>query len=362
MDQAGDAIFYGYKVPPAPSPTLHFTRNGGSTWSQFTGVTTDMKEVEECGGFVFVLGTSSFYKTSNQGGTWISISSGLPNDTLHHLAIDSWGDLTVTTKNEGVWFSSNSGTSWQPVNDGLTNLHTRSLAIEPHDYAYVGTSSGFFRSSAPTHPIVRLSARALLEGPFDGSSGLMNTHLRTAGSLSSRFPDMVVPAGAVDSVNVELRNTVGGLDSSFMYREPAWLLADGSIRNMFDTTRTFIDYPFPIAGGGTYYIVVRHRNHLPIMSATGISVASSSTTSYDFTTGQDKAYGTNPMRLIGTKYCMYAGDGNQSAVVTAADANAAFGILNSTGYRNADINLSGIVTASDANSIFGNLNKASQVP
>ena len=66
--------------------------------------------------------------------------------------------------------------------------------------------------------------------------------------------------------------------------------------------------------------------------------------------------------VTGGVFAMYAGDGNSSAIVTAADANAVFSELNATGYTPNDINMSGIVTAADANMAFGNLNKSSKVP
>jgi hypothetical protein len=97
------------------------------------------------------------------------------------------------------------------------------------------------------------------------------------------------------------------------------------------------------------------------MSGSAAALSSSSGL-YDFTTSESQAYGTNPMKLVGTKYAMYAGDGNQSGIVTAADANAAYAVINTAGYSVNDINLSGIVTAADANVVFGNLNKATQVP
>jgi hypothetical protein len=98
------------------------------------------------------------------------------------------------------------------------------------------------------------------------------------------------------------------------------------------------------------------------MSATPQALTGSTPAPYDFTTGMGQAYGTNPMVLVNPGvYAMWAGDANQSAVVTAADANIVFGLLNATGYDNADINLSGIISASDANIVFGNLNAASGV-
>jgi hypothetical protein len=118
---------------------------------------------------------------------------------------------------------------------------------------------------------------------------------------------------------------------------------------------------FANVAAGNYYVVVRHRNHLAVMSASAVALSEMSSL-YDFTTSQSQGHGTNPMKLVGTKYTMYAGDGNQSGIVTAADANAAYGVINTTGYSTNDINLSGIVTAADANIVFGNLNKAAQVP
>jgi hypothetical protein len=98
------------------------------------------------------------------------------------------------------------------------------------------------------------------------------------------------------------------------------------------------------------------------MSALPVSLSQSSGV-YDFTTAQTKAYGTSPMILMASGvYAMWAGDGNASGIVTAADANSVFGALNVVGYQLNDINLSGIVTAADVNMIFRNLNKATHVP
>ena len=48
---------------------------------------------------------------------------------------------------------------------------------------------------------------------------------------------------------------------------------------------------------GDYYIVIEHRNHLSVMSKNKVTLPN--VTVYDFTTAQDKAYGTNPMADLG---------------------------------------------------------------
>ena len=140
----------------------------------------------------------------------------------------------------------------------------------------------------------------------------------------------------------------------------AWILADGTFKLFTDTTKAFVE--FSGLNAGNYYVVIRHRNHLAVMSSSPVSLSGTSSL-YDFTTAQAKAYGTNPMKQLTTGvFGMYAGDANGSGIVTASDANAVFGALNGTGYNNDDVNLTGIVTAADANTIFGNLNKSTQVP
>ena len=57
------------------------------------------------------------------------------------------------------------------------------------------------------------------------------------------------------------------------------------------------------------------------MTASAIPLSSSSAL-YDFTTSQSQAYstGTDPMVVLaGGGYGMIAGDGNNSAIITAAD-------------------------------------------
>lgn len=65
---------------------------------------------------------------------------------------------------------------------------------------------------------------------------------------------------------------------------------------------------FNYAPTGTYYLQVRHRNHLETWSKSGgESYTAGSVNSFDFTTASSQAYGSNQI-LVGSKYCMYGGD------------------------------------------------------
>jgi poly(beta-D-mannuronate) lyase len=69
--------------------------------------------------------------------------------------------------------------------------------------------------------------------------------------------------------------------------------------------------------GLPYYIVIKHRNSLETWSAAGNSFVSSILT-YNMTTGQTQAYGSN-LILKGSKWCLFSGDVNQDGGVDIFD-------------------------------------------
>jgi hypothetical protein len=105
---------------------------------------------------------------------------------------------------------------------------------------------------------------------------------------------------------------------------------------------------FPGINAGNYYVVVRHRNHLPIMSAAAQALSSTSTL-YDFTTGMAKAYGTNPMAtLAGGKFGLWGGNANLNNNVRyggpsndPAAISAAIGTTVVNAYSQYDVNMNG---------------------
>jgi len=125
------------------------------------------------------------------------------------------------------------------------------------------------------------------------------------------------PKNAVDWILVELRSTYNGAPIT-NGQAAGFLLDDGSIvdTNGVDPIRFWGVNP------GYYYVVLKHRNHLPIMTRDSISLNGSSAL-YDFTNlGQIQAYGTDtttfqnmPMSSLATGiYGMRGGDmgGNPS--------------------------------------------------
>jgi hypothetical protein len=92
-----------------------------------------------------------------------------------------------------------------------------------------------------------------------------------------------LPTNVVDVIKLELRATPTGaaLDSAY-----AWLMADGTIRDFATVSSPVVNF---CDGNpdGNYYIVVRHKNHVPVMTSTDISLATAAPSSITFNTSAD---------------------------------------------------------------------------
>lgn len=121
------------------------------------------------------------------------------------------------------------------------------------------------------------------------------------------------------------------------------MLTDGSI------TGADGDSPlcFPGSTYGEYYIVIRHRNHLPIMSATTV-VMDSSVVEYDFRPAATRSYGLGAVQLPGGKFGMAAGYLNRTRGIGATDlARVRQSMSPGPAYLDADCDMDGAVTTTD---------------
>src|SRR2546426_828887 len=86
------------------------------------------------------------FKSTNEGGSWSAVNTGLNNTSIFALAIDPAAPATLYagTDGGGVFKSTNGGGRWSAVNIGLTNAVILTLAIDPAAPAtvYAGTDGG----------------------------------------------------------------------------------------------------------------------------------------------------------------------------------------------------------------------------
>jgi hypothetical protein len=209
----------------------------------------------------------------------------------------------------------------------------------------------------------RVALKGFIQGPYDTGTDLMTTSLAGSIPLISPYPEDArtvtgLPSGVTDWVLLQVRSTAGG---TLLASRSCLLKANGKL--VLDDGTT--EYAGIKINPGDYYLVLKHRNHLGVMSAaavTGLTWGTTPASPYDFSTGTDKYYGTDAKLLEAGVYGSYAGDTNASGTVDANDRSAAWNDRNKTGYQNSDCNMSGTVDANDRSITWNNRNKTTSVP
>jgi 3',5'-cyclic AMP phosphodiesterase CpdA len=222
---------------------------------------------------------------------------------------------------------------------------------------------------------LHLDLTVLLEGPFNEPT--MNTNLNPAllpllqpyadlpwnytGLVST---DVIPNPNVVDWILVETHDApdVGSVSGNTLVgRQVGWLLNTGKIAAM-DGSSTL---SLTIELQQQLFVVVRHRNHLAILSAYPLTAAGNSY-NYDFTTSSDKAYGSISAQteVIAGKWAMMAGDANADGIISILDKTDFWSILSGkSGYLKEDFNLDSQVENHDKNDSWRiNLGKVTQVP
>jgi hypothetical protein len=161
-----------------------------------------------------------------------------------------------------------------------------------------------------------------------------------------------IPAEIVDWILVELRSDSSV--SSAAARRAAFLKTDGSVVDLDG----FSPLIFRGVKRDNYFITIRHRNHLEVISASKVFL--SETTAYDFTISPSKALGSDLADLGEGKYGMYAGDGDANGVINILDFELVGKNLFRSGYFNGDLDLNGIINLLDYGLTNHNLLKSSR--
>ena len=165
----------------------------------------------------------------------------------------------------------------------------------------------------------------------------------------------IVPQNIVDWVLIELRKSADV--SSRVARQAAFIRADGKIVDL--SGNNIIS--FSNVADGNYYVVIIQRNHLGVMSSNPVPLTNGNL-SYDFTTGEDKAYGYNAMANLGDGvFGMYGGDSDSNGIINDADINDVGNSLFLNNYLLPDLDLNSKVNVIDYKFPKKNLGKKTYV-
>jgi hypothetical protein len=213
--------------------------------------------------------------------------------------------------------------------------------------------------------ILSANIRIFLEGAYVG--GQMSTFLNSSNLIPLSQPYNTspwnytgtesvssIPQNIVDWVLVELRSS----EITVAEIRAAFLKNDGTLVDLDGTS----NIKFPSTPEGEYYVVIRHRNHLPIMTANKVGI-SFNPTLYDMRTDLTKAYGTNALKNLGGGFFgIFTADTDGSGTVNAGDRSNTWNQRNLSGYYATDVDLSGTVNAADRSAVWNNRNTTTQVP
>ncbi|MBK8565554.1 MAG: hypothetical protein IPN76_19965 [Saprospiraceae bacterium] len=232
-----------------------------------------------------------------------------------------------------------------------------------------------FSMQMNAHNGLRVSPRLFLAGSYEASTGLMRDGIRQQGLLPMKEPystmynfehfgggggeTIVSPSvmqttgnnAIVDWVMVELRSSSDRLKP--VGTRSALLQRDGDVVS----TDGVSPVNFTNLASGDYYVVVRHRNHLGVMTAKPLPLSNTATL-VDFTNTNTLLYGTKPCATIGGKRVLWLGDANvDKKVIHQGPANDLFSLYSAVlsapanatnsgnfilkGYLTADLNMDG---------------------
>ena len=240
--------------------------------------------------------------------------------------------------------------------------------------------------------------------PYCGADGYLEAALgleaEEAKCSSITITNTIINDNVSDWVLLELRAVDSGINvgsattGAVVARKPALLLQNGyvvdaeeyggtDVCNNFDGTDTTncppVEFDFADNNqilGKDLYVVVRHLNHLDVISNTSMSITTTdigTRYSYDFTSlteGETNAArgGNLGLKIEDGMATMYVGDVNSDANINAADYLQIYRDIDretDTGItsKESDIDFSGTVDADDVSSRLGeNLGRTTQLP
>jgi hypothetical protein len=217
-----------------------------------------------------------------------------------------------------------------------------------------------------------ISPKVMLAGPYNTALGLMSDSLRTNNLLPTiepystaplNFPQISYPGGEtvsqsilsingnnaiVDWIFLELRSAIN--PTIIVATKRALLQRDGDIVSATDGISPIL---FPNQVNGNYYVSVKHRNHLGVMTASPLTL-SSTTTSINFSSEApvwiNPLIQNPPRKTDGIVRLLYVGDANTNKNVkyngTSNDKDRVLNTVGTmspnnivTGYRIEDVNM-----------------------
>ena len=303
-----------------------------------------------------------FYTTENDFTYW------LDNVELFEAS------ATVTNPDDFIRFEYNASNA--PVTipldtsyiDVRGNLYGNSLTLDPYESVILLIGKEILVS-----PVV------FLEGAYETSTGLMRDDLRNSGILPLTEPytalgfnhiggggemtqqsvfNITGENAVVDWVFLELRDKADS--TSVVATRSALLRRNGTIVDVDGVS----PLAFPNLQEDSYYLVVKHRNHLGVMSAQPV-LLSKTAVEVDLTSDLNNVFGgiNGIQTLADGKLGLFSGDYNNNGQIQNTDFNFMVSALGSSGYVQGDLDLNNQVQNTELQlKLIPNLGKGQAFP
>ncbi len=223
---------------------------------------------------------------------------------------------------------------------------------------------------------LRIDLTAFLEGPFNGAD--MDNTLNSAGVIPLNQPYNTAPinyfgsesvpaipnANIIDWVLVELRDATSAANATsgtIVEQMALFLRNDGAIVDLDGSSMP----GFTSTINNNLYVVVRHRNHVAIMSANAVT-ETGGIYSYNFTDAVGKVYGgaAGHKQIAAGTWGLFSANGYPDQFIIIHDRDFVWAPESgSTGYLNGDFDMNTQVNNVDKNDHWvENTGENSQVP
>jgi hypothetical protein len=236
---------------------------------------------------------------------------------------------------------------------------------------------------------IKLQVKVMLQGAYNSTSKMMQDDLRSKGLIPLKQPynigsikyagSELAPASLftttgndapVDWILVEVRDAV--TPTTVKASIAALVQRDGDVMDTTGNTSLMLTGLTP----GNYYVSVRHRNHLGVMTAAPVNITSSPVVMVDFTKTTTAVYGKDARITSGTMALLWAGNANVDTRAIANGPSNDTGVIlgdvllakdnlsvstnyRLNGYQATDINMDGISIFAgpfnDVNLLLGNI-------
>ena len=294
---------------------------------------------------------------------WATDSSSLTDDGIDDIPSNVTLDATVAYCLSASERQNLISTYGWTINDGGLDPNCNIIQVSPKVYLQGAALNPNVGEESLMRDDLRVAAYIPTKSPYADMISCETTVFNLGGTLGSG----VITNDIVDWVWVELRDKDD--NTLVVASQSALLQRDGDVVAIDGTSAL----SFYAIADGSYYVAIKHRNHLGIMSNTAI-VLNTTTTVIDFTNGSVPTYGTNAQTSLGMPIgisAMWAGDANNDGLLNYLGAfsdvpfvrsqvfndpnNSVFGgppvaSYSSQGYHNTDVNMNGVTVYSGGSS------------